>query len=94
MPNAAGAYDAATRRYGPVQPGDTLWSIAKRLIPAPEVTTEQMVLAIRRANPQAFTGSGLGSLRAGVILTIPTRDEALATPRSQAQEEIRRQIGG
>ena len=56
--------------YGPVQPGETLWPIAKRLKPS-GITTRQMAMALLRANPAAFIDGDINKLRAGATLAIP-----------------------
>ncbi len=91
---ATAPFDQANRQYGPVAPGDTLWSIAKRVSPAPQITTEQMVLAIFRANPQGFANGNLGGLRVGAVLRVPTTDEALSTPAGEAKAQVQRMLGG
>ncbi len=87
------AASASAGRHGPVATGETLWSIAKRYA-GNGVSTEQMVLAIQRANPQAFATSNIGSMRVGSTLRIPSRDEALRLPAEEAKREVRRQVGG
>ncbi len=78
--------------YGPVQRGETLWPIAKRLKPA-NVTTRQMALALLRANPDAFINGNMNLLRAGARLTIPPRslidqiDQATARAEFAAQAQ-------
>lgn len=57
--------------YGPVQRGETLWSIANSLARNSSATPEQIVRGLFRANPQAFAGS-INALKAGTILRIPT----------------------
>lgn len=56
--------------YGPVKTGETLWPIAQRLKPG-GVTTQQMAIALLRANPQAFIDNNVNRLRAGATLAIP-----------------------
>ncbi len=58
--------------YGPVSRGETLWPIAQRLKPA-GITTQQMAMALLRANPQAFIDNNVNKLRAGAVLSIPSR---------------------
>ncbi len=60
----------ALEAYGPVQPGETLWPIAQQLRPR-GVTTQQMAIALLRANPQAFIDNNVNRLRAGATLSIP-----------------------
>ncbi|HXH04025.1 MAG TPA: FimV/HubP family polar landmark protein [Candidatus Competibacteraceae bacterium] len=82
------------RSHGPVAPGETLWSIAKRYAAGTGVSIEQMVLAIQRTNPQAFASPSINSMKVGSTLRIPSVDEAARTPREQARQEVRRQLGG
>jgi len=79
--------------YGPVQRGETLWPIAKKLKPG-GITTRQMAMALLRANPQAFIDGNVNRLRAGARLTIPTRsfieEMDAATARREFSEQVRR----
>ncbi|MCB1797825.1 MAG: hypothetical protein KDI67_02990 [Gammaproteobacteria bacterium] len=58
--------------YGPVRSGETLWPIAQKLKPR-GITTQQMAMALLRANPQAFIDNNVNKLRAGATLTVPPR---------------------
>jgi pilus assembly protein FimV len=58
------------RQYGPVRKSDTLWSVARQISRPSGISNEQMVIALIRANPDAFQEQGL-ALRAGEILKIP-----------------------
>jgi pilus assembly protein FimV len=53
-----------------VKPGETLSRIAARLKPA-DVSLDLMLLALYRANPDAFDGKNMNRLRSGQILTVP-----------------------
>ena len=53
-----------------VKKGDTLGAIARQHL-APGVTLEQMLIAIYRANPDAFIRENVNLVKAGKILTIP-----------------------
>lgn len=79
--------------YGPVRSGETLWPIAQKLKPR-GITTQQMAMALLRANPQAFIDNNVNNLRAGVTLTIPPRGfvEELdaATARAEFSAQSRR----
>ncbi|HRD50545.1 MAG: hypothetical protein JNK95_03380 [Candidatus Competibacter sp.] len=61
--------------YGPVAPGEGLWGIALKVRPDPGVTRDQMMQALFQANPQAFGKSGIGGLKIGAVLRIPTLRE-------------------
>ena len=61
--------------YGPVRRNETLWSIASRVRPSSSISVQQMMLAILRANPEAFAMNNINALRAGVVLRIPASGE-------------------
>lgn len=68
------APDALSDTYT-AQEGDTLWRIAQRAIGESGLSGSQMMMAIYRANPEAFLGN-INALQAGSILRIPTLEEA------------------
>lgn len=74
----------AADTYGPTKANETLWSIASRLRPTYAVSTQQMMLAIRARNPQAFENPNINSLKKGVILQLPTLAEIHRLDRVQA----------
>jgi pilus assembly protein FimV len=76
--------------YGVVQRNETLWGIAQRVRPDPSLTTNQIMVALYNANPEAFDGN-INRLRAGAILRVPNRDAMAATSAQQANAEVRRQ---
>ena len=75
-----------------VRRGDTLSRIAGET-KAPNVTLEQMLVALFNGNPSAFDGNNMNRLRAGAILNVPSPDEAVATPRGEATKIVRIQAG-
>jgi pilus assembly protein FimV len=87
IPAASGNGD----KYGPVKRNETLWDIAKRLRPDSDISMHQMMLALQRANPEAFADNNINNLRAGATLQIPTRDEILSLDKSAARREAGRQ---
>ncbi|GGK82716.1 FimV/HubP family polar landmark protein [Amphritea balenae] len=74
-----------------VDVNDTLWNIAKRHKPAASVSEAQMMLALQRKNPTAFAQNNVNRLKAGVVLDLPTLEEAKALSQKQANEEFWRQ---
>ncbi len=80
--------------YGPVLQGETLWQIAQTVRPDPSITTQQVMLALQQANPEAFLRNNINLLKAGVVLRVPSReamaalaaDEARASAQNQAAE--------
>jgi len=65
---------SATGTLAPVRNGQTLWGIASANR-VPGVTVEQMMVALLRANPNAFMNGNMNSLKRGSILRVPTADE-------------------
>ncbi len=87
--SVSGAYTGT--EYGPVQRGDTLWILAKRLRPDDSVTAEQMMLALFAANPEAFLHKNINNLKAGHTLRIPGMSEIAALSPSEALREAQQQ---
>ena len=76
--------------YGPVRPGETLSTIAQRVHP-PEVTLDQMMIALYEANPDAFYGN-INRLKAGSVLRLdedPRTAAARIDPDTARAEVIR-----
>lgn len=70
-----------------VKRGDTLGSIASELRPE-GVSLDQMLLALFRANPDAFDQGNINRLKAGKILSIPDPTGIAAVPREEAKTAI------
>ncbi|WP_028006428.1 FimV/HubP family polar landmark protein [Solimonas flava] len=75
--------------YGPVKPAETLWSIATRMRPSPDITMDQVLLAIYNSNPRAFEG-GLNGLLKGAMLRVPSAADMTATGAADAKAEVAR----
>lgn len=73
-----------------VQRHDTLWELSRDMRPA-GTGINQMMIAIFRANPDAFYGN-INRLKAGVILRIPDSVEMADINRAAANEEVRRHM--
>ncbi|MBN8923242.1 MAG: fimbrial protein FimV [Rhodanobacter sp. 68-29] len=82
----------ANGRYGPVARGQTLSEVAHQTAPA-GVGLNQMLLALKQANPDAFYRDNINALKAGAVLRIPDKAEAEAVAVAAAAEEVRRQNG-
>ena len=77
--------------YGPVRSGDTLWSIANRVRPDASVSTQQMMVALLQANPEAFAMGNVNALKSGYVLRVPDRESLDAVTHAQALADLRRQ---
>src|SRR5690348_130574 len=74
-----------------VHRGDTLYGIAKDATRNSNVTINQLMVAIKAANPDAFFKDNINDLKAGAILRIPTRDVIDQTSVAEANAEVHRQ---
>lgn len=62
---------ASMDEYGMTGPGDTLWAIALETRPDNSISVQQMMLALKRANPDAFINDNINLLKAGYVLRVP-----------------------
>jgi pilus assembly protein FimV len=85
----AGA-DAAPQSYN-VKRGDTLGEIARANLADPAISAEQMMVAMLRANPQAFVQDNINNLKSGYVLRIPAPAEVESVSRAEALAEVSRQ---
>lgn len=83
--------DAAAGRYA-VQAGDTLSEVVQGLPRDPGVSVNQMMLALLRANPEAFIDGNINLLRTGAQLRMPDGDEARQLSAADASAEVRAQV--
>lgn len=67
-----------------VKKGDTLAKIANQYRPS-GVSLDQMLVALYRANPDAFINKNMNRLRAGQILSVPEADTAKSVVQSEAK---------
>ena len=70
-----------------VKGGDTLHKIATDVKPD-GVSLDQMLVALFRANPDAFEGGNMNRLRAGKILTIPEKQVVESVTPAEARKVI------
>ncbi len=87
-PSAAVVAPSGPGEYGPVAAGETLWEVASAARPGADITLNQMMLAIVRANPDAFVGGNANQLRRGAVLRIPSAADARAIAVADAAAEI------
>ncbi|MDO4970301.1 MAG: FimV/HubP family polar landmark protein, partial [Comamonadaceae bacterium] len=82
-PAPAGAPNEAVR----VRSGDTAGRIANANRPA-GVSLDQMLVAMLRSNPNAFINGNVNRLRAGTVLQMPSREQALETSAQEARQIV------
>ena len=88
-PTAAAAAGPSSPSEGSylVKSGDTLGAIAGRNKPA-SVSLDQMLIALLRANPDAFVAKNVNRLKAGATLTFPSESEVAAIAQPDARREV------
>ena len=74
-----------------VQRNDTLSKIAAAANPGNRRVNNRTMIALFRANPQAFSGNNINRLRAGSVLRIPELSEIEAISSEEATAEVSRQ---
>ena len=67
-----------------VKAGDTLGKIAAQLKPV-EVSLDMMLVALYRANPDAFAGNNMNRLKSGQILAVPASGAIKGTADGEAR---------
>jgi pilus assembly protein FimV len=70
-----------------VKPGDTAGKIAAANLLA-NVSLDQMLVALLRTNPDAFINDNINRIKAGAIVTLPSDEQAAATPAAEATQII------
>ena len=70
-----------------VRRGDTASRLALRHL-GPDASLDQMLLAMLKANPDAFIEGNVNLLKAGATLRIPSAAEAAAIPRAEARQTV------
>jgi pilus assembly protein FimV len=79
------------KTYGLTQRTDTLWNIANTLRPDDSVSVYQMMMALLKANPQAFYNHNVNGLMAGYVLRVPEKSVVAAVDEAEAVREAARQ---
>lgn len=83
--------DNGPYQYGPTQAGDTLWEITRDSLPGSGISVQQMMIALLKANPQAFIDGNINLLKQGEILRIPEAAALASITLAEALAEVRRQ---
>ncbi|MFC0679175.1 FimV/HubP family polar landmark protein [Lysobacter korlensis] len=93
-PSAAAASEPSPAQdvpgeYGPVRNGETLSAITARLGLGDGATLDQAMIAMLRANPDAFIGGDINQLKRGAVLRVPPAAEVAAVDAAQAAQIVR-----
>lgn len=80
---------AATAETGyVVQTGDTLYQIAEQTRPSSDVSVQQMMLAIQRANQDSFVNNNINRILTGKVLRIPANAEIALIDQAAAAAQV------
>ncbi len=74
-----------------VAEGDTLTKIVRSLQAGNPAQIDQTMIAVYRANPDAF-GGNINILKRGAVLRMPGADDVAALNQTEAMNEVRRQM--
>lgn len=77
----------ASERRIQVRQGDTASQLAMGYLAA-NVSMDQMLLAMLKANPNAFIQGNVNLVKAGAVLRMPSAEEAQLVPRDQARRIV------
>jgi pilus assembly protein FimV len=86
-PALAPKIDASNGQQLLVKSGDTASKIAGK-IKSSDVSLDQMLVALMRTNPDAFSKGNINRLRAGAILDLPTADQAKSIAPAEATQVV------
>ncbi|RZL62813.1 MAG: hypothetical protein EOP81_15090 [Variovorax sp.] len=89
-PVEAGVRTGSGDQQVTVQRGDTANKIASAYKPA-DVSLDQMLVALLRANPDAFIGGNVNRMKAGAVLNLPGGSDAASVPATDARRTVRAQ---
>jgi len=78
--------------YGPVTQGQSLSAVARATAPD-GIDTNQMMLALKAANPDAFYRDNINALKAGAVLRVPSKEDAQTMAIAAAAAAVRQQNG-
>ncbi len=77
--------------YGPVKANETLWRIAQQMRPNKDISVQQMMMALLKANPYAFYDNNINRLKRGYVLRIDDPEILTAMSKADASREVARQ---
>ncbi|TCV94748.1 pilus assembly protein FimV [Luteibacter rhizovicinus] len=75
--------------YGPVERGQTLSTIAREATGGGDIN--RMLVALHKANPDAFYRDNMNALKTGAVLRVPSAEDVEALSAATALAEVRRQ---
>ncbi|MEJ2479516.1 MAG: FimV/HubP family polar landmark protein [Acidihalobacter sp.] len=92
-PAAMPTQSSSTATSYRVKKGDTLIQVAGRMRPNQSTSVNQMMVALVRANPQAFIHGNINGLKQGYVLRMPPSGTLSGISQGEANAEVRKQNG-
>jgi pilus assembly protein FimV len=89
---AAATSGSAVTQYR-VKKGDVLIQVANRMRPSKATSVNQMMIALVRANPEAFIHGNINGLKQGYVLRMPPSSTLSGISGNEANAEVRKQNG-
>ena len=86
-PAAAAKAPAESTTQVVVKNGDTASKIAANTKPA-GVSLDQMLVALLRANPDAFVNSNMNRIRSGSVMSVPSAEQAQSISAAEASQTV------
>jgi len=83
---------AVEGEYGPTNKNDSLWGVSEKVNTDRDISVEQMMVALYKANPGAFYKKNVNALMAGKTLKIPEKSEIVRLSKKQAKAEFQDQM--
>jgi len=73
-----------------IQKDDTLWGIANKFRQDSTISVEQMMLALLKENPQAFSQGNIHGIKLGYVLRMPSIKSIKRIDKLQAKAEVKK----
>ncbi len=83
---------AVEGQYGPTNSNDTLWKVAEKVNNNSDISVEQMMMALYKANPHAFYKKNVNALMQGKTLAVPKRPDIVQLSKRQANTQFYKQM--
>ncbi len=71
-----------------VAAGDNLWKIVHGYHKTYKVSMQQIMMAVYRANPEAFYNNNINNLKKGARLVIPSREQIIKVAHNDATQQV------
>ena len=74
-----------------IKAGETAWSLADAMRPDQNISVQQMMIALLRANPESFINENVNGIKRGYILRMPDYSQITAISDAEARAMVKQQ---